>query len=1496
VFKNVREKNARIISEILILALLTALSAVFVYPLQKTMLDALRSYRDALLERVERETGFAVSYESMNPSIFGTLDLRNIRVFKRGQDRNTEKPALSIERLRVKYSFWELLTARNIHSILAVHIERPLITLDSGKALSELFTGKGGTAGGGAAAGGRGKRGARPSAGEEEKKDGENLLSVIRGYIHALPEDFQFRVTRGEARVLFHEDSAAFESFSLNVFTRGNTLELKADWNATVRIGAEGKQAVFHIPANASGVFDIDDARGDFNLYLPELTSDLFTLRKTRFLAVLTGENLFLRKIDDRLPYDISFSLDYGGGTDYQDLEFYANLNAERFSLQEILTLNGPLSRYNAYLSTQLSGSGSLQKTRSGGLSYTLDFSGLFQRGSPVGGGAFELKASGDAQAVTVRDISFALPQGGISWQGRVGFAPFRPAGTLRFNAFHLIPNADSSRCAPLNGSVEFSSDSRLISAFAPELHIGGTPLSALDIEALRVRGGGWRFSLSALRFHDVETYSDVRISRVNGSAELRGETDKNLSLSLSLDSFRLADILNIVGLGGGVPRENPLVAAVGNAAAFTGDIEFSTDFTHFSYKIPRLVTVYSGLNELIAVSQIEGTDARFELSESHIAFKDGIDLRASADFADSNDVSFELAASLSGLNYETRGRFINKRDLVIDGNYGLNARFSFGGAGGTRGMAAIDAMPLPFLSPPAVLNAAADFTFSSPEYWKLSLITLDVQHRDGAEGAEPFFHIAGAVNQDKAELRELALGEGDERVSGDAAFYFKNRGTRGENDYAPDMLLRLASADGGESLRFEGRKHEDSFDLHLNAKAFRLSRFFMKDAALVLSGSFDAGIEPERFYSAFDIESLSGKLGRTDWTLSSKGSLTEDKLEVGETFIRHGGIEISVPYISVDRAQGSLDTAALLSGLAAEHELSARLAVQARFARMASWGDLQTALQALSGEIQVSDAYFINAADRDEFDFTFSKDNNILRVSGGPGEMLDAEIDTTGKFYANLISPSPVQGAVVGTVSGGELYVQASNIFVDLEDLLRFIPPSSPVFGTGGVVFADFTISGSVSDPNFWGAAQGYGVKLKIPRFLGDEIGPATLTASLNGDSILFDPVLARVGKGEGYVTGSFQFDHWTPRNFEIDISVMEDKPLPYNITIHPVVSSGLVSGKLNLLMEENTFTIKGDLKGSDSTISLSSETPPPPAPEDKPLVVQTDITITADRKVEFLWPSVKLPILRANIDAGDVIQIKSDSLAEKFSLIGTIHLRSGEIYYFQRSFYIKEGELVFNESEAGFEPRLSVTAESRDQNQDGPVRIIILVEDQPLSSFTPRIISEPALSQVEILSLLGNAVSGAPDGENNVRQLLLDSTADVLAQITLLRRFEHSMRDLLHIDMFSARTQALQNVLLQAVMPDSENAETRIGTYFDNTTVFTGKYIGSEMFVQAMVSSRYDKNKLNMSGLSFEVDIGIELTSPLFNIRWDITPRHENSLWVEDVRITLQRTWHLP
>jgi hypothetical protein len=136
------------------------------------------------------------------------------------------------------------------------------------------------------------------------------------------------------------------------------------------------------------------------------------------------------------------------------------------------------------------------------------------------------------------------------------------------------------------------------------------------------------------------------------------------------------------------------------------------------------------------------------------------------------------------------------------------------------------------------------------------------------------------------------------------------------------------------------------------------------------------------------------------------------------------------------------------------------------------------------------------------------------------------------------------------------------------------------------------------------------------------------------------------------------------------------------------------------------------------------------------------------------------------------------------------------------------------------------------------------------------------------------------------------MNSTTDFLAQFSVIRRLERQIRDLLRLDMFSVRTQVLQNAVFQAAgLQDRVDRINGVGNYFDNTTVFLGKYIGRDMFVQSMVSVRYDKNKTTLGGLSFEPDIGVELESPLFNIRWDFIPTHPENWYVNDNSITL--TW---
>ena len=441
------------------------------------------------------------------------------------------------------------------------------------------------------------------------------------------------------------------------------------------------------------------------------------------------------------------------------------------------------------------------------------------------------------------------------------------------------------------------------------------------------------------------------------------------------------------------------------------------------------------------------------------------------------------------------------------------------------------------------------------------------------------------------------------------------------------------------------------------------------------------------------------------------------------------------------------------------------------------------------------------------------------------------------------------------------------------------------------------------MGDPEFFGIAQGNSVRLRVPMFLNDEIGPVPITVYIEGNEMRFGPINVPVGSGRGEVAGWFLFDRWIPDTFSLDISVDESASVPVAFDILGVIANGYASGALNLAMEDRIFRATGNLTGRNTEIALNTGEI---ASRNREVVttipVIVDIAITSGNKVEFLWPSSDFPILRAYADVGTGIQIASDSVAGSYSVIGDVALRSGEIYYFQRSFYIRQGVLSFNENEIQFDPRITLRAETRDRTDTGPVTISMLADNAPLLSFNARVESSPPLSQMEISALLGQNITGV-SGDNAVQAAFLASTADIFIQFGLIRRMERVIRDFLRLDMFSFRTQILQNAVMSLWSPVDRVG--LVGNYFDNTTVFLGKYIGSNIFGQGMLLLRYDEDNQPLGGLNrtnrglsigdytIELDFGIEMHSPLFDVRWSISPLHVENMFIDDMSFSVLWRW---
>jgi hypothetical protein len=116
------------------------------------------------------------------------------------------------------------------------------------------------------------------------------------------------------------------------------------------------------------------------------------------------------------------------------------------------------------------------------------------------------------------------------------------------------------------------------------------------------------------------------------------------------------------------------------------------------------------------------------------------------------------------------------------------------------------------------------------------------------------------------------------------------------------------------------------------------------------------------------------------------------------------------------------------------------------------------------------------------------------------------------------------------------------------------------------------------------------------------------------------------------------------------------------------------------------------------------------------------------------------------------------------------------------------------------------------------------------------------------------------------------------VLAQFYGLRLFENTVRDTFGLDLFSMRTQVIQNLILGAV----DNTPS-LGEYFDNTTLLAGKYIGSDLFLQTMIQLRQSDS----SNPELDSEFSMEWNTPYFKLLWELQPEHWEDLLVTDQKI---------
>jgi len=1449
----------RLYVQILIFSGLVALGALILWPLQRTVQGAMVSIRDDLITRLEQQIDRKIRYTSISPSIFGAFDVRNVRVTD-----YDGRPVVTMSRFRIAYSLWDLLWGK-VHAIHTVRIDSPFIDFNTARDqdLIDFFK--------------------KFNTGSDKSR--QNFAGIFS-------DELMVRIRNGKCLVRKNGDRFDLDALNLDVEIDNSRVIFGGRWRFGVMIDRLiGDPVNLYAAVRANGSFRTDMTEGEAVFSIPAITGDAVSASPVAFGFVLHDSMIRLGKMPDQLPCD--FSLEYG--LNYETID--AQFECENFRLGEFLSFSGGLENARQLLDIAASGTASLERRQDGSLDYTVELTGAALANgsvpSPAAGGSFEINAAGDEQCVRINTLRFSMPGaegaahfadgffcGEISFSGSAGLEPFAPDGTLSLVNFGL------SGREKLNAGITVTTHDGEIKVWCQTLNMGQVEISAFNA-LLRPSGENLDFTVSALRLADIKLFDNGR----KGSLVLKGSLNseqRHMEFNLKLDAFSAGDLAGmalpfIKDASLPVPLQGLL-----NSTVITTEMYLDTDFVRCSYNVPRFVFNGESGKGFHGYVSLAGTERYFELNEGRfIRGEDTLLLSGKADFTTGKNTSFLINAHYRNMGYSFEGAVLNGKSVNIQGSYGFNVSLTPSGGKSYTGSLRAESLPVPFLGEPAFLSCTARLRYNSASSWSMNLDKFELTDIASPAGLAQI-RIAGNADSRGAHFPLLYYGDTIGPINGKADIYWPA-------DYS-GFTGMLEMGEGLERYHIESSFTDRHFNLTLSGSSVRLDRAFDKIKArsdMDIRLSWDS---VNAFRTEFNFYSVKGLLFGQEFGAQAYAVLDSGALTVNRLSFSLADIQGTMPHFIISGVQGTAEARVEIIGSAGNKPIEGDLSFTAGFRPLRSWFEVGQVVNSFAGNIHVEKLRYGVGGQAQTFDIAFSRSNGVFTVAGGPRDMIRFRMDEEGSFYAGLSSPFPVRGTVIGSIKQQTINARCGDLYIDMGELFNILPENSDFFTTGGYVNASVEIKGPITDPEFFGSARGTSLRIKVPNYITQELRPIPFTVIIDGNEMTFGPVPVAAGKGAGTVKGWFRIDRWIPDTFSLDITVPRESPIPYGFDMNGFVARGDASGNLNFSMEDLCFDISGDLYANNTEIGVNYDEmanqrgKPPFSGGKTPCVL--DLTVSTGPAVEFIYPNSRMPILRANVDMGTKIHVTVDSLARQFSLVSDVKIRRGEIYYLERSFFIRSALLVFRENELRFDPRLTARAEIRDHTDSGPVTISMIVDNAPLLSFTARFESNPVLSQMEIFALLGQSAPGIQSDEStaSIQRAFFNSGSEIATQFIVGRQmghFEQQVRNITRLDMFSVRTQIVQNALFKAFQSPVDRTN-EVGNYFDNTSVFGGKYIGRDMFVQGMLSMRYDENK---AAFVLAPDIGIELQNPLFGIRWDFTPTHPENWYVNDNSITF--TW---
>ncbi|MDE0446659.1 MAG: translocation/assembly module TamB domain-containing protein [Spirochaetaceae bacterium] len=1156
-----------------------------------------------------------------------------------------------------------------------------------------------------------------------------------------------------------------------------------------------------------------------------------------------------------------------------------------------------------AMAAAELTGSANLVRHPLHGISYSGTVAARIGPGHDIPAAEVELSASGNLARVSVARLEATSDDLRVHFVGDLELDPLAPRGMVTVDTPSLLAGRRMTHIqfavAPDEGGVQLTGES---------LQFG-------DVAARSFGAGVWPDAAQPRRL-DFQARGEIEQDGAN-SVSAAGTLDLTAGVDLSFSS-QVSGIAAaaLYRLAVAPEQRQPWLAAGVDALLVNADLAGSTDLASiaFEHSVVQLVDKRDGSSPArVRLDRDRGA----WLVEGAAAEWRGLRVHADATVTPvGNGLQAVVDLTVDDQPHEVSVAY-RPGDGITAGSSRFQLDADFSSSGGISFRGSVTDLPIPAsLSPaPIRVSAAFDGTATSATEWSLSsdAVTLDgVPLLDRRAQVEFGLH----ATPDGAALEQIALRAGSMVLAG------SGRLTYGAAEDPVAARLTLAGADERERYALTLTIDQHALSADAEIAGMPLERLGDLPVSGRLRARLTASGPPQDLTWSAAIALDEGRFNDETVSLSADVAFASGNLSVWNLALELLGHRLRGGSVTYDRAGGSARFGADFETEFLGDPVAARLALSVdnlQVTEAGGWGDaLAAGVHATlrASEVQVagtsadpwqvrlssvgtaeprrtdaSAPHSVAEPPSADAPATGNEPAFVIRFAGGPHEAFDGFVSTDGQFRIRVNGgPYPLRATAAGSYADGRVVADVSLADLDAR-VIGAALAGAPISLQSGTASGTVRVAGTLNDPDFWGTIRLTGGTL-TSQLVPQVIGPFTVEFTLDEKQAAISRFVSETSDPLPVaVRGDVTLERYAPTAYRLELTTYGQNGLTVDYRFGPVFVDAQVTGDLAITGHGEDVTLAGEVRAVSGDISLgefSADAPPVGT-------TQVDVTLVTGRSVEFTWPRAQFPIVRATLEPEQHVRIRYDGVTGGFSVDGDVGARSGDLFYFDRQFRLREGHIRLAETERGFDPRLRVRAETRERDAAGePVRII-LHADTRLSELGPATVhlsSDPARSALALDAMVRDTVTGQNERiAGGAGTAAAAFSGDLLAQNAMLRPLERALRAVLGVDMVGIRSPFVQNLMHDGL--DSRQAPS-FGNPFDNTSLSVGKYFGSDLFLSMLLRLDTSPDEpFREPALLSDLELNLEWSTPFFLLEWSLLPRDANTLFLTDVAITLSWRW---